>query len=166
MSRPQFTEIEQRILALAGGNLSQSATPFLEIAEAVGVAESVVVELLQRLKNDGIVRRFGATLRHQKAGYGHNAMVAWKAGDRDPDELGNLFSSRPEISHVYRRRTYPEWQYDFYTMMHGKNPGDCLQTAAELSKITGITEYTLVNSLRELKKSSMRYFKWERPTDV
>ncbi|WP_022661218.1 siroheme decarboxylase subunit beta [Paucidesulfovibrio longus] len=165
MSRPQFTETEQRILALAGGDLGRGAAPFKDIADAVGVEESEVVELLRRLKDEGVARRFGATLRHQKAGYGHNAMVAWKAGDRDPDELGKLFSSRPEISHVYRRRTYPEWQYDFYTMMHGKNPGDCARTAAELSAITGITEYTMVNSIKELKKSSMRYFKWEKPSD-
>ncbi|MGE4292047.1 MAG: Lrp/AsnC family transcriptional regulator [Desulfovibrio sp.] len=166
MSRPKFTTTEQRILALAGDDLGRGPTPFKDIADAVGVDETVVVELLRRLKTEGITRRFGATLRHQKAGYGHNAMVAWKAGDRDPDELGNLFSTRPEISHVYRRRIYPEWQYDFYTMMHGKNPGDCAKTAAELSEITGITEYTMVNSIRELKKSSMRYFKWEKPSNA
>lgn len=165
MPRPQFTETEQRILALAGGDLGRGPAPFKDIADAVGVEESVVLALLARLKEQGVMRRFGATLRHQKAGYGHNAMVAWKAGDRDPDELGNFFSSRPEISHVYRRRTYPEWRYDFYTMMHGKQPGDCARVAAELSALTGITDYTMVNSIRELKKSSMRYFKWEKPSD-
>ncbi|MDD4732093.1 MAG: winged helix-turn-helix transcriptional regulator [Desulfovibrio sp.] len=166
MPKPQFTETEQRILALAGDDLGRGPTPFRDIADAVGVEESVVLELVRRLKEEGILRRFGATLRHQKAGYGHNAMVAWIAGDRDPDELGRIFSSRPEISHVYRRRTYPEWPYDFYTMMHGENPGDCARVAAELSEITGLTEYTMVNSIKELKKSSMRYFKWERPTNA
>ncbi|SKA83298.1 DNA-binding transcriptional regulator, Lrp family [Paucidesulfovibrio gracilis DSM 16080] len=166
MSKPQFTETEQRILALAGDDLDRGPAPFRAIAEAVGVDEEEVLELVRRLKDQGILRRFGATLRHQKAGYGHNAMVAWIAGDRDPDELGRLFASRPEISHVYRRRTYPEWPYDFYTMMHGEHPGDCAKLAEELSRITGITEYTMVNSIKELKKSSMRYFKWERQSNA
>lgn len=159
MPKPEFTETERRILALAGDTLSRSATPFADIADAVGVQESQVVELLARLKDEGVMRRFGATLRHQKAGYGHNAMVAWKlAPDADVDGVGEKMAARPEISHCYRRRTYPEWRYDLYTMIHGKNPGDCMRVAEELAAETGVAEFAVLNSIQELKKSSMKYF--------
>lgn len=158
MSIPTFTKTEERILALAGGDLPLSAAPFRDIAEQVGCDEAKVVELLNRLKEQGIIRRFGATLRHQKAGYGFNAMVAWIVKE-DSDRIGKIMAARPEISHCYRRRTYPQWPYNLYTMIHGKSEGQCMEVAAELSAETGITDYTVLRSLKELKKTSMRYFK-------
>ena len=156
---PTFTETEARILALAGTDLPDSATPFSDIAAAAGCSEDEVLGLLARLKDTGIIRRFGATLRHQKAGYGHNAMVAWRVDD--PDEalrVGELMAERPEISHCYIRRTYPQWKYNLYTMIHGKNPGDCMEVVNAISQATGVTDYQILQSVRELKKISMRYF--------
>lgn len=158
MPKIQFTETEERILALAGHDLSRSAQPFKDIADEVGCSEEQVLALVNRLKDGKVIRRFGATLRHQKAGYGHNAMVAWIVGGADVDQVGEQMAARDEISHCYRRRTYPEWQYDLYTMVHGKNPGDCAKLAARLSEETGLKDYAILNSIRELKKSSMRYF--------
>lgn len=159
MSTPHFTDTERRILALTQGDLPDSPTPFADIAAAAGATEAQVIELLSRLKADGVIRRFGATLRHQKAGYAHNAMVAWRVPDgKDADEIGTFMAARPEISHCYRRVRAPGWDFDLYTMIHGTAPGECLQTAAELSKATGLTDYDVLESERELKKTSMKYF--------
>lgn len=156
---PVFTATEQRILALAGADLPDSPTPFADIAREAGCGEDEVLALLSRLKDGGVIRRFGATLRHQKAGYGHNAMVAWRVDD--PEEalrVGEKMAERPEISHCYIRRTYPQWRYNLYTMIHGKNPGDTARVVAEITAATGVTDNQTLASLRELKKTSMRYF--------
>jgi len=158
-SAPVFTETEKRILALAGSDLPDSPTPFADIAAQAGCGEAEVLALLTRLKEERVIRRFGATLRHQKAGYGHNAMVAWRVDD--PDEalrLGAKMAERPEISHCYVRRTYPQWKYNLYTMIHGKNPGDTGRVVEELERETGVADHQTLASLRELKKTSMRYF--------
>lgn len=158
----EFTETEQKILALAGDHLPDSATPYADMARMAGCAEQEVLDLISSLKEEGVIRRFGATLRHQKAGYGHNAMVAWKVEeDKDIMELGRLMASVPEISHCYTRRTYPDWEYNLYTMIHGKKPGDCLEMAGKLSKETGVADFCVLNSIKELKKTSMRYFRVE-----
>ncbi len=155
----KFTELEHNILALAGTNLSDSATPYADIAGQVGCSEQEVLDLLNRLKDDKIVRRFGATLRHQKAGYGANAMVAWcVAEDQEPEKIGELMAARPEISHCYLRLTYEDWPYNLYTMIHGKGPDDCKNVVAELMEQTGITDHCILRSLKELKKTSMVYF--------
>jgi len=158
-SAPVFTETEKRILALAGADLPDSPTPFADMAETAGCTEAEVLALISRLKEERVIRRFGATLRHQKAGYGHNAMVAWRVDD--PDEalrLGAMMAERPEISHCYVRRTYPQWKYNLYTMIHGKNPGDTGRVVEELERATGVADHQTLASLRELKKTSMRYF--------
>lgn len=158
-NQPTFSALEQRILALAGGDLPDSPTPFADIAEAVGTDEDTVLTLLRGLKERGTIRRFGATLRHQKAGWGHNAMVAWREDDPARAEaVGEVMARHPQVSHCYIRRTYPEWPYNLYTMIHGRNPGDCDRVAEELARATGVTDYLMVQSVRELKKTSMSYF--------
>ena len=156
---PVFTDTQKRILALAGSDLPDSPTPFADIAAQSGTDEATVLALLARLKDDGTIRRFGATLRHQKAGYGHNAMVAWRVDDAEEAlRVGEKMAARPEISHCYIRRTYPQWKYNLYTMIHGKNPGDTTRVVEEIMRETGVTDNQTLASLRELKKTSMRYF--------
>ncbi|CCO22439.1 Lrp/AsnC family transcriptional regulator [Maridesulfovibrio hydrothermalis] len=155
----KFSDLENNILAFAGTNLSESATPYADIAEQAGTDEQTVIELLSRLKDDKIIRRFGATLRHQKAGYGANAMVAWRVEeDQDPEGVGELMAARPEISHCYLRKTYDDWPYNLYTMIHGKGPDDCKNVVKELMEQTGITDHSILRSLKEMKKTSMVYF--------
>jgi DNA-binding Lrp family transcriptional regulator len=155
----QFTQTQEKILALAGADLPDTARPFQTIAEQVGVDEQTVIDLLADLKQRKIIRRFGATLRHQKAGYGHNAMVAWRVPEDRAEDVGVIFAARPEISHCYIRRTYPEWTYNVYTMIHGERPGQTDEVVAELEQATGIDDNCTLKSLKELKKTSMVYFK-------
>ena len=159
MAAPQLTELERKILSLVQQNLPDSATPFADVAAQAGCDEETVLALLRRLKAEGVIRRFGATLRHQKAGYGANAMVAWRLGpDDDPEAVGALMAARPEVSHCYQRRTYPDWTYSHYTMVHAKSREDCRRVAEEIAAETGVPDFELLFSVKELKKTSMSYF--------
>ena len=155
----EFTPTQQRILRRLQGDLPDSATPYADIAAEVGARESEVLALVDELKADGAIRRFGATLRHQKAGYGHNAMVAWRIGpDNDSEAIGTAMAERPEISHCYIRETKPGWPFDLYTMVHGQSPGDVQRIVDALAAETGLTDHAILESVRELKKTSMTYF--------
>lgn len=155
----RFSEAQRKILQIVQADLPDTATPFADIARAAGVSEQEVLALLSRLKEDGIIRRFGATLRHQQAGYGSNAMVAWYVDeDHDLDAVGRFMSSRPEITHCYARKNCYDWPYNLYTMIHGKSPEDCLRVVDELAGETGVQQHEVFFSSEELKKTSMRYF--------
>ena len=52
--------------------------PYLAIARKLDIAEEALLETLRGLSARGVVRRFGATLRHQRTGYTANAMAAWR----------------------------------------------------------------------------------------
>lgn len=163
MSLLKFSAKEEKALAILQANLPDSATPFGDIAREVGLSEDEVLALVRRLKADGVIRRFGATLRHQKAGYGHNAMVAWYVEEGlDIEAVGRKMAERPEISHCYVRAACLDWPYNLYTMIHGKNPGDCLRLAEELSRETGVAQFDVLESIREMKKTSMIYFDREK----
>ncbi|MFP4392781.1 MAG: Lrp/AsnC family transcriptional regulator [Desulfohalobiaceae bacterium] len=153
-----FTEKETHILRLVQDTLPDSSTPFASLASQVGVTESEVLALLSELKNTGCIRRFGATLRHQEAGYDCNVMVAWQVPRARLQEISRIMSSRPEITHCYQRRSTNNWPFNLYTMIHARSKEQCTQLIQELADRTGLRSYETLFSLKELKKTSMRYF--------
>ena len=154
----EFSDSQRRVLALVQGDLPDSATPFADVAARAGVQEDEVIELLAGMRASGEIRRFGATLRHQKAGYGANAMVAWYVDEADLERVGTFMASRPEISHCYHRVNCMDWPYNLYTMVHAKTKDQCRETVAELARLSGVEEFDVLESIREFKKTSMRYF--------
>ena len=154
-----FTPTERNILRIVQDTLPDCANPYAEIARQTGSTEDDVLALLNKLKAGGQIRRFGATLRHQQAGYGFNAMVAWYVEEGfDVDEVGRVMAKRPEISHCYLRPNCMDWPYDMYTMIHGKSREDCMRVVRDLVEQTGVTQYEILFSIKELKKTSMEYF--------
>ena len=74
---------------------------------------------VKALKEKGVIRRFGATLYHQEAGFGANAMVAWVVPEERIEEVGRIMSEFREVTHCYQRAPQGDWKYNLYTMVHG-----------------------------------------------
>jgi DNA-binding Lrp family transcriptional regulator len=153
-----LTEFEKKIISSIQSDLPITPRPYLEIAEQLGITEETLMQTLQRFHDEGIIRRFGATIRHQISGFEANAMGAWKVEEDRIDEVGEIMAAFKEVSHCYRRRTAPGWPYNLYTMIHAGDEGSCREIARRLSEKTGVDTYQLLFSLKELKKTSMRYF--------
>ena len=62
------------------------------------------------------------------------------------------------VSHCYRRPTYEDWPYSVFTMVHGMNARECEDTIAAIHAETGVDEYALLWSVKEYKKTRVRYF--------
>lgn len=160
MSRyDEFTEVERNILRIVQSNLPDSPTPYADIAREVGTDEATVLALLRSLKEEGPIRRFGASIKHQRAGWSHNAMVAWKVAPGIVEEAGEKAAEHPLISHVYYRpSSAPDWPYELYTMIHGRHETEHMEVIEQLRRDTPLDVYAVLESLKELKKTSMTYF--------
>jgi siroheme decarboxylase len=153
-----LTNLEKKIIASLQEDIAVTATPYLEIANNLGVSEKTLLEALKSLCDRGIIRRYGATLRHQKTGFTANAMAAWQVDEDRIDEVGDKMASFSEVSHCYRRNPTSRWPYNLYTMIHASDGAACRQTAQNMSEAASVKNYTLLFSRRELKKTSMVYF--------
>lgn len=154
-----FTDNERAILRMAQDNLPDSATPYADIARVVGVDEKTVIALLLRLREEGVIRRFGASIKHQKTSWKFNAMVAWKVNAALADQCGGQAAGHPNISHCYYRPSPTErWPYTLFTMVHGRTPDECRAVIEQLVRETPLREYAVLESLKEFKKISMTYF--------
>ncbi|MEZ4567573.1 MAG: Lrp/AsnC family transcriptional regulator [Desulfobacterales bacterium] len=88
-----FTDLEKKIIALIQGDMPVEKRPYQVIAETIGTDEKTVLTTVRDLVDRGIIRRFGATLRHQKSGFTANAMVAWQVDEDRVDGVGKIMAS-------------------------------------------------------------------------
>jgi siroheme decarboxylase len=153
-----LTDLEKKIIASVQEDLPITARPYLEIARRLGIAEEVLLDTLSRMSTRGIIRRFGATLRHQRTGYRANAMAAWQVEEERIDAVGRIMAAFRQVSHCYRRDPKPSWPYNLYTMIHAEDESACRETARQMSEAAGVPVYSLLFSREELKKTSMVYF--------
>jgi DNA-binding Lrp family transcriptional regulator len=148
---------EQNLLRQLQGDLPVEKRPFRVAASRAGTSEEDVLELLRSLIHEGRIRKFGALLRHQKAGVTRNAMVVWAVPPDRTEEAGSVFASFPEITHCYERRPPFQGRYNLFTMIHaGKSSLEELM--ARIASKAGVGDYQVLESLEEFKKSSMEYY--------
>ena len=120
------------------------------------------------------MRRFGAILRHQEAGFAFNAMVCFRLDERretkdersvilseqseSKDPAGAILASKPYISHCYERPAFEGFPYTLYAMMHAQSAEDLDRYIKEAAKSIGKPDYAVLHSVRELKKTSFEFF--------
>ncbi len=153
-----LTELEKRIIASIQDDIAIKERPYLEIAKNLGISQETLLEKLKDLCNRGIIRRFGATIRHQKSGFEANAMAAWEVDEDRIDKVGKILASFSQVSHCYRRNPTDNWPYNLYTMIHAKDEKSCREIVRKMSDKTSVNTYILLFSRKELKKTSMKYF--------
>ena len=149
---------DKKLIRLIQGDLLVSRTPFEPLAQQLGWEEKELLQRVHDFRRLGLIRRFGAILRHQIAGYRGNAMVVWKVPEDQIFPVSRTMVSFAAVSHCYLRPSLPDWPFNLYTMVHGRSEKDCRLEAQKISKAIGVKEYRLLFSKREHKKSSMRYF--------
>ena len=153
-----LTELEKKIIASIQEDIAITERPYLEISRKLGISEDTLLETLEDLCRRGVIRRFGATLRHQQTGYNANAMVAWQVNEDRVEKVGKKMAAFRQVSHCYRRNPTESWPYNLYTMVHASDEESCRQTAREMAEAACVENYTLLFSREELKKTSMVYF--------
>jgi len=154
-----ISKIDKAIVRFLQVELPLVSRPYKALAETLGIEESEVLERVQRLQDDGVLRRIGAILHHRKTGFGANAMVVWAVPEKRLDEVGAVLASYPQVTHCYHRTTdNPNWEFNLYSMVHGCSREACGALVEEIAKSVDVPEYETLYSSVELKKVSMRYF--------
>ena len=152
------TEFEISAIRELQEDLPLEPRPFEPMAARLGLTQEELFALAEAFKKRGIMRRFSAVLHHRRAGFRANAMVVWKVPPERSEEVGKVMASSRWVTHCYERPTFPEFQYSHYTMIHATSRDKCHEVAQDISQATGITDYQLLYSTREYKKTRVRYF--------
>ena len=154
----QLSAEDKKIVRILEGDVGVEPAPFAPLARRAGLPEEVFLRRVRALKRRGVIRRFGAILRHKEAGVQGNVMAVWRVPEGEIGRIGGIMASFPEVTHCYQRPALLEWPYNLYTMLHGPDEKHCRRLARKIAQATGVRSFRLLFSKREHKKSSMRYF--------
>lgn len=166
---PELSDPQQRALvtALAEG-LPLVANPYAEIAARVGLSEAEVLRRVRAMQEQGLIKRFGVVVRHHELGYAANAMVVWDIPDQEVGQLGVCLGQFSFVTLCYRRpRRLPEWRYNLFTMIHGRDRESVLARVDELVASCGLQDipHEVLFSRRRFKQRGARYAKAASPQE-
>lgn len=153
-----LSEQDKQIIKELQNGLPLVSRPFEIMGKRLNMTEESLINRIAYLKENGLIRRFGAAVRHRDLGITANAMVVWDVPDNKTDEAGRIMASFKEVSHCYQRPRHQGWPYNLFTMVHGRSREACMKTAEQISIAVDIKKFEMLFSTAELKKSSMRYF--------
>jgi DNA-binding Lrp family transcriptional regulator len=158
MKAPDLSALEIAAIRVTQEDLPLVARPFAAEAQTMSTDEATLLELLRSFKERKLMRRFAAVMNHRSAGYKANAMGVWAVPEDQLDDIGPKMAGFAFVSHCYKRPTYDDWPYSVFTMVHGHNARDCEDTIAAIREDTGVEDYALLWSVKEYKKTRVRYF--------
>jgi DNA-binding Lrp family transcriptional regulator len=154
-----LSERDKEIVRVLQEGVPLVSRPFQALAGQLDMSEEELLKTIEDFLRRGIIRRFGAVMRHQDLGYVANAMIVWQVPEDRIEEVGGIMAGFQEVTHCYQRPAYPpDWPYNLFTMVHGRKREDCQEIASRLAKAGGIDNYRMIFSTDELKKSGMKYF--------
>ncbi|MCC7493024.1 MAG: AsnC family transcriptional regulator [Fimbriimonadaceae bacterium] len=153
LSPPELTAVR-----LLQRDLPVTAEPFADLVAGSGLAAAELFAIATAMLANNQLRRYAAVLHHRAAGFRANAMGVWVVPPERIDLVGEQMAAFRAVSHCYHRPTYPDWPYSVFTMIHGRHSRDCEDVVEAIRDATGVTEYALLYSTKEYKKTRVRYF--------
>ena len=141
-SPPPLSDEARRLVAALEHGIPLVAAPFAELARATGSSEETVIATLRGWLASGVVRRIGTVVRHRSLGYCANAMVVWDVPDAEAGAAGRRAAAHPAVTLCYRRaRQLPDWRYNLYCMVHGKERARAAELIEEVTRAAGLSGY-------------------------
>ena len=153
-------EAGRRLVSVLQEGLPLFMRPFALIAERIGASEGEVMGRIGNWLEDGAIKRFGVVVRHRELGYTANAMLVHDIPDQRVAELGRALAEEPAVTLCYRRpRVLPDWPYNLFCMIHGRERGEVEGIIAELRRRHGIEDcaHDVLFSLTRFKQNGARY---------
>lgn len=150
---------DRRLIVETQGGLPLVSRPYHALAERLGMAPAEVMARMQRMLERGIIRRIGAVPNHYALGYQANGMTVWDVPDEKLRELGPKIGALEFVSHCYHRpRLLPDWPYNLFAMVHGRDRHEVEAKAAQIAALFGDADrgHAVLYSTRILKKTGLR----------
>ncbi len=155
-----MADLTRTIIHAIQDGIPLTPRPFADIADDVGSDEETVIDIVRDLQTRGVIKRFGVVVRHRELGFRANAMVVWDVPDESICMTAKLLTEDPAVTLCYRRpRRLPDWPYNLFCMVHGRDRSSVLEKTSVLRRAAGIHElpFGILFSRRRFKQRGARY---------
>jgi DNA-binding Lrp family transcriptional regulator len=152
-------EIDRKIIAATQQGLPITPQPYHVVAENIGEDVALVMQRMQAMLNQGVIRRIAAVPNHYRLGYRFNGMTVWDIADDQIDEVGLQIGALDFVSHCYHRpRHLPDWPYNLFAMVHAQTEEVAMEQVRQIQRLLGehYRQHEVLFSSRILKKTGLR----------
>lgn len=152
--------LDLRLVDALQDGLPLVSRPYAALGEPLGLTEPEVRSRIGALLANGIMGRLGVVVRHRELGYLANAMVVWDVPDPWVAEVGRLLGAQRGVNLCYRRpRRPPDWPYNLFSMIHGRDRPEVLVRLQVLIQECGLQEFDhrVLFSRRRFKQRGAHY---------
>ncbi|HOQ05137.1 MAG TPA: hypothetical protein PKY88_07995 [Anaerohalosphaeraceae bacterium] len=138
MSSDSLTAFQKEVLAVLEGGIEVIAEPYHSIARRLGCSVQQVLEEIERLKKQGLIRRFRGQLDYRLLGRTACLVTASVPPDR-MEQVNTLVRELPGVSHQYIR----DHLFNLWFTLQAESEEQIQQTLADLSSRCGLVFYAL-----------------------
>ncbi|ELZ78017.1 Lrp/AsnC family transcriptional regulator [Haloferax larsenii] len=154
-----LSDLDARLLVEIQDGFPLSETPYADVAERIDADTDEVVAAIERLVDDGCIKRIGCIVNHVVTGFRNNCMVVWDVPDDELDARGEEVGSLPYVTLCYHRPRRPEqdWPYNLFTMIHGREADAVDAKIDELAADYLPFDHERLYSTETLKQTGAQY---------
>ncbi|WP_456372041.1 siroheme decarboxylase subunit beta [Thiolapillus sp.] len=151
--------LDRAIIEATQAGLPLTRQPYATVAEKVGSDETTVMQRMQAMQEQGIIRRIGAVPNHYVLGFRGNGMSVWEVPEDRIQSCGEMIGALDYVSHAYHRPKHPPlWNYNLFAMVHGRNREEVMDKVEKIATLLGDDDlgHDVLFSTRILKKTGLR----------
>ena len=152
----ELNENQKRILSGLQEELCLTSQPFAFMCSDILVPEDVL-RIINELIDSGVIRRIAAVVNHRKLGYTANVMFAGQVPQNRVAWVGEQLAAFPIVSHCYERKTFEDWPYNLFAMMHAQSMGEIQHVINRFAESEQIEAFELLPTAKELKKQPVKH---------
>ncbi|HPD57177.1 MAG TPA: AsnC family transcriptional regulator [Smithellaceae bacterium] len=139
-------EIDKKILNILQKEFPLTAQPFLAVAEKCGVSEEETLKRVQKLKDEGIIRRIGAVFDGAKLGR-VSTLCAARVPEDKIDNFVKAVNAHKGVTHNYRR----DHDYNIWFTVSAANADELAAFLNNLKEKTGVTDILDMRAVKTFK---------------
>ncbi len=145
--RAFMDEMNEQILEMIQTTFPLDSRPFRIIADSVGITEVEVIQRVQSMKDDGLIRRIGAVFSPEKIEMESTLAAVRVPKDSMIETIAHKINGYIEVTHNYQRNhRYNLW---FTVVAHSRKRIEAI--LSEIRTLPGVAELNEFPSVRTFK---------------
>ena len=139
-------EIDKKLLNILQKEFPLEERPFLIIAQRCGISEEEALSRIQKMKDEGIIRRIGAVFDGTKLGR-VSTLCAARVPEDKLENFVNAVNANKGVTHNYLRDN----EYNIWFTVSAATTEELEAFLADVKKNTGVTDIQDMRAVRTFK---------------
>ncbi|MCE5212016.1 MAG: AsnC family transcriptional regulator [Deltaproteobacteria bacterium] len=139
-------EIDKKILNILQKEFPLEEQPYLIVGERCGISEDETIRRVQKMKDEGIIRRIGAVFEGAKLGR-VSTLCAARVPEEKIDSFVEVVNINKNVTHNYRR----DHEYNIWFTVSAASAEELERFIQEVKEKTGINDILDMRAVRTFK---------------